>query len=632
MPTTGADTIDADTLVSLEAQVREASRLLQQGDTEAALATLSPLTSDEVAYLPARFLLAMTAWKMGRLDWSNGLVRQCHELWPMDGTVAEVLASLYALAGNLGEALFMGKMGAALGGPGDLSHLVPPGFPIFDSVFYSIKERPLLAQARSNLRNGRIQEAVDKAKQHVALDPQDGDGQAFFATALLRAGSASVAVDTLRPIAAHVELPASCASLYARALAAVGDAAEARRWHEKAAALAPDDADITAARVADSTWLDENPAQFPAAEEWVRRFCPATERRQWQRGEGKLIIGYFVPAFADPQDAAAVAAVARAHDRARVTVVGYCQGAQVWPENAGLRGAFDAWHDIGTLDPVTLARFFARGGCHVIVDAAGFAAPRGLMALARLETAIRVAWLGNSAGIGTPVYDAQIAAKSAAPMRAAPWHVTGGYPILPAQKRMPRGAHGGIQFGADIRLAQLDGETVRLWTAVLQAQPEAKLLLRANDMGRGGNIERLIARFGRELAARIDIVEVDRMEAFYAGVDVALTPCRGVSPRMAAEALTCGVPPVALEGANIAQPYAAFLRDLGLGSMLVAADDGDYASIASGLATSPGPREQVAAAMTAAAASAGEDCARRFARTLEDHTAKALELAEGMSS
>ncbi len=107
-------TIEADETLSLQAQVREANQLLANGDAESTLALLSPLATGETPFLPACFLLSMTAWKMGRLDWALDVMRDCHERWPMDGVVADVLASLYAQAGNLNESLFMGKLATAL--------------------------------------------------------------------------------------------------------------------------------------------------------------------------------------------------------------------------------------------------------------------------------------------------------------------------------------------------------------------------------------------------------------------------------------------------------------------------------------------------------------------------------------
>jgi tetratricopeptide (TPR) repeat protein len=304
---------EPDAPISVDAQVHEAKHRLAAGDAEGALAILAPLTTDGSICLPAQFLLSMTAWKLGRLDWSIELMRQCHEAFPMEGTVAEVLASLYAQAGNLGESLFMGKLGTALGGPGQLSFLVPAGFPNFDWAFYQIKSEPMLAAAKAYLASGDSGDALEKARQHAALNPMDGAAHGFYAMLLLRNGLASAAVDVLRAVNAHADLPAPYASLYARALTQVGEFDAARHWHENAVALAPDDAGIAAARVQDSLWLEESPGRRAAlSEDWARRFCPPAKGRAWQRPEKKLVIGYLLSSFSDPLDLGAVAAVARA--------------------------------------------------------------------------------------------------------------------------------------------------------------------------------------------------------------------------------------------------------------------------------------------------------------------------------
>ncbi len=619
---------EPDMPVSLEAKVRDAHRYLSAGDIEGALAILEPLTSDG-AYLPARFLLSMTAWKMGRLDWAIELMRQCHETWPMDGTVAEVLASLYAQVGDLRESLFMGKMGTALGGPGELSYLVPEGFPNFDWAFYHIKNQPLLVSAKASLASGNLADAVAKARQHSGLNPQDGDGHAFLAALLLKVGAAAEAVEVLSQILHNADFPAAYASLYARSLAAVGDFAEAQKWHEKAVSLAPKDSDIAAARIADGFWLEQDPKKRAlAAQDWARRFCVAPKPRQWHRPGGQLVIGYLVNGFADPLDIAYVAAVARAHDRAHVTVVGYGHGLQTSPANAPLSGAFDIWQDIRTLHPATLARFFERDGLHAIVDACGFEVPSNLMALARLATAVRVAWLGNPAGIGQPLYDARIVAAPGAGSDEAAWSIGCGYPVLRASGKMPqRQAHSGIHFGADVRMVQLDPTTVALWSSVMRAQPDSKLLLRANDMGPGANIDRLVERFGRDLAARIDIVGDEFVDEFYAAVDVALAPRRGTSPRVAIQALACGVPVIAALESEDTERCSALLHDLGLAESLVAANEQEFVKRAVRAASDGSIREQVSTAMAACG-----DGARRFAQAIEEHAWLTLESAEERQS
>lgn len=622
----------------LDELIAAANQRLQSGDTEGALAQLGPLTSDAVIYLPARFLLAMVAWKMGQLDWSLKLMRDCHERWPMHGTVAEVLASLYAQAGNLHESLFMGKMSTALGGPSEFIDFIPAGFPNFDRAFYSIKDRPRLALAKSSLASGNLGLAVEYARQHSALNPDDGDAYAFLADLLLRSRQASAAVGVLEAVEGHIAdnagFPPATASLYAKALAANGETAAARRWHEQAVERAPDDLSITAAQIADLGWLESDAThRRRLGRQWAEHFCPRSSKpREWHRLDGKLVIGYLVSGFNDPLDAAAVAAVARAHDRSRVTVIGYGFGAQDWQGNALLSGAFDNWVDIRGLDPATLSRYFVRGGAHVIVDVSGFAAPVSLLALARVQTAIRVSWLGNPARIEDPIYDAQIAANSDLATSGNSWAIRGGYPILrPLQQdRTVRGSrHDGINLGADVWMAQLDHPTVKLWSSVLEALPQANLLLRAHDMGSDGNVQRLIERFGTTLAARIDIVDVGTAEEFYALIDVALTPFRGASPRMAADALASGVPVVALDLKDAANPYPAFLRDFGLDHSLVASNERDYIAKVQAVAATGAARDETEATI---AAMHEADSVRYFAAALEEHAVRLLEESEKLAS
>jgi predicted O-linked N-acetylglucosamine transferase (SPINDLY family) len=268
---------------------------------------------------------------------------------------------------------------------------------------------------------------------------------------------------------------------------------------------------------------------------------------------------------------------------------------------------------VAGLDPATLARILAGDGLAVVIDCAGAAAPRQLMAIGRLTSAIRVSWLGVPGALGASVYDAALGHRADG---IPNWGVEGLYPLVRDWVRpLERTASPVLRFASDIRLNQLDERTVALWSAVLAGSPDATLLLRANDMAPGANVERLIARFGREHSARIDLIDVATPDDFYRDVDLALAPIKGTSPRMAAEAIACGIPVVALDGAA-GELYGSFLRQLGLGGSLVAADDRDYVSIALGLAGSAQAREQVAAEV-AGVARKGPDSARRIAEIIE---------------
>src|SRR5579862_1272550 len=269
------EAIDPGDTDSLSVDIVEAKQRLAKGDEEGALALLAQLIADDASNVPARFLLGLTAWKMGRLDWALALVRECHEARPMDGGIAEVLASLYAQAGDLQESLFIGKLATALKFKGVFTQMVPAGFPSFDWAFQNIKANPKLAAAELNLANGKMEQAVEEARQHAALNSEDDAAQTFYANLLLRTGVASKAVEVLRRTEQEDDFTPSQASLFARALTAVGDLDAARRWHDEAIALAPENAEIVAARVADGLWLETDRQRLETiSNAWARRFAP----------------------------------------------------------------------------------------------------------------------------------------------------------------------------------------------------------------------------------------------------------------------------------------------------------------------------------------------------------------------
>jgi hypothetical protein len=607
--------------------VATAARHLVDDEPEAAVAALSEAARIDSGYMPLNFVTALISWYLGDAAKALTLVRACHEQAPMNGTVAEVLASLYAQSGNLMESLYFGKLATALGHDPVMGPWIPARFPSFGQAFLSIQDKPFLARARLLLGNGKLGPALDTARQHVEIASEDDEGRIFYAETLLRAGQAGIAVDVVEPLIARRALPPAASSTLARVLAGAGDAAAARLWHDRSCLAAPDDAGIAAARIADAPWLgvDGEIAAVWAAQ-WTARFTkPAKPRGRRPVGD-RLVIGYLVSQFLDRADGAAVAAVASLHGRPAVTTIGYGTGPQMWDENVLLRGAFDKWRDVAGIDPPTLARTISADEVDILIDAGGFAAPINLQTLARVNTALRVAWLGAIGPLDRRLYDAVLSFRRD---RAAGGDVEvwapgcGIYPLLRDWTRpVEHSDDPACRFGADARLAQLDGETVTLWRAVLASAPQSVLLLRANDLTQGANVARLIDRVGGDLAARIDLIDADAPDDFYRQVDVALAPARTVSPRSAAEATACGVPLVALGDGRPWQSCAGFLEAAGFGD-LVGATAQSYVQRAFELAASPTKR-LAAAARSGALADRGKHVAAGIAAAIEQAGRTAL--------
>jgi protein O-GlcNAc transferase len=602
--------------------VAAAARDFAQGDIDASIAALSSAAAREPGHLSVNVMAALLAWRLGDLAKALSLAQRSFEQAPMNGTVAEMVSSFYAQTGNLTESLYYGKLAIALPVDQTFAAWLPADFPSFDAAFLTIQERPLLAQARRLLAAGRLEEALDRARQHVEVMPGDAEGRLFYGTTLLRAGRDAAALETLSPLAEGAMPSAAAASNLARAFAAVGEKAQARHWHETAVPGAVEDGEIAAARIADAPWLDVEAAELAAwRAEWRQRFVPAAKPRRRRSGD-KLTIGYFVSAFADRQDAAAAAAVARAHVRPGVAVVGYGVGAQSWNENVLLRGAFDTWRDVSGLDPATLAKTVSGDGVDVLIDVGGAASAVNLQALARINTALRVAWLTDPAGLEGAVYDAAIAPPAHAAIEI--WPVpAGGYPLLRewTHERQHAAPEAHCRFGADVRLSQIDAQMVGLWCAILEKVPAATLLLRANDMAAPANIDRLVERFGRTMAARIDVVDAPAAEAFYRKVDVALAPAVAVSARMAGEALASGVPLVALDDGGLWQPYPRMLRDLDLGNLVAGSAE---AYVAKAVALAAVAERTAILAQVAPVADRGQEIARMIASAIKAAAQTAL--------
>ncbi|MGO8921299.1 MAG: hypothetical protein ACLQJR_35895 [Stellaceae bacterium] len=612
--------------LSVSQLVTEAAHHLGAGDAEAALAALAAAGARDAEDLRLHFVSALAAWHLRDIAQALSLAQSCFDRDPSNGTVAEVLASLYAQSGELLDSLYYGKLATALGPEPSMHGWIPPSFPSFGRAFLTIQEKPLLAQSQLLLVGGKRVQALDKARQHVQVAQADVEGRQFYAALLLQAGQAAAAAETLAPLIGGDEPAPDIVSLMARSLAAIGEAGAAARCHERACAGASQDAAIAAARIADAPWLGAEPRQRDGwVKDWLGRFTRPGKARHWRRPGEKLVVGYLVPHFGDRGDAAAVAAVARAHRQRGTSVIGYGLGAQSWDDNAPLRGGFDKWRDILCVDHATLAKMLAGDNLDVVIDVGGFAAPETLRALARVGSAVRAAWLVDPRGLERQIYDAAIVPRAAraGAEEIALWRPpSGAYPLLRDwTRRRERIGDAVCRFGADVQLAQIDPPTTALWRGVLTAAPQAVLLLRGNDLDRGANVARLVERFG-DLAARIDVVAAAEADEFYRQVDVALAPLRGPSARMAAEALACGVPVLALEEEGAAQPYAALLRDLGLAA-LVAATAAKYVGLAAGFAASPEQRARAAAAVEAVAAR-GEDTAAAIAGAIEEASRAAL--------
>lgn len=116
----------------------------------------------------------------------------------------------------------------------------------------------LLLGGTLDIEEGDYEQAIDKLKELVAVQPMNLTARKLLATALLRTDSARNAIDILRPIVARGDADSYALTLAARAYERIGDRANAAKLLDRAAY--PVTADSTAFSADDSVAVLDAPA------------------------------------------------------------------------------------------------------------------------------------------------------------------------------------------------------------------------------------------------------------------------------------------------------------------------------------------------------------------------------------
>ena len=139
-------------------------------------------------------------------------------------------------------------------------------------------------------------------------------------------------------------------------------------------------------------------------------------------------------------------------------------------------------------------------------------------------------------------------------------------------------------FAADVNLGELDAATVEAWVSILQAVPDAKLILNDRGFHNEYALPRLIGMFGNfGMAHRVDIVSGIQVPDFLAQADVLLLPRLAPRTGSAMDALRAGLPVIGWAGEGRHRRIAAsLLHYTGLADELLAESAERYVELAVG--------------------------------------------------
>jgi len=552
---------------------------------------------------------------------------------------ADLVAVVHALAGDLNGSAYWGKIASTLPPIPELAAVVPPSVPPFAEAFCDIRENPLLAGGRDAMARGGLDRAEHWFRQHLAFFPDSRDGHLHLACCLLAAGRPRAAADGLR--AARHRLPddAELASLLGHALTMIGRFAEAAACHRWAMRRAPDDVRAGAARLRDALLdprcsADELAAGFRA---WGQAFgdTPGKDRSSSQErtfvsvSERPLTVGFLVGNEAGSPIIDGLSQILSQDRSERMRFAGFGIGALGNSSNIALQKGLDRWIDVADTDARTLAVLVQGEGIDVLIDLAGFSAPRLLKAFGGRMAPCQAAWLNTPYGTGLANMDflltdsfvdpdAPAAARCAE--RLVPLEL-GCVPLLATvdEDAPPAVCRSTLLFAADATLADLNPETIACWAEILHRVPEATLLLGNRDCRDEENLAELLARFGAfGISHRVDLSGADTREALFRDAEIVLLPFPFPQPEAAALALRLAKPVVCPAGEGRHRRIAAsVLHHLGLAEQTIAADPEAYADLAVEWAKSPERREEFSGLLPSRISASAAADGRARARDLE---------------
>jgi protein O-GlcNAc transferase len=257
------------------------------------------------------------------------------------------------------------------------------------------------------------------------------------------------------------------------------------------------------------------------------------------------------------------------------------------------------WLEAAALDDAALQQAVVADQIDMLIDLAGHTSSHRLGAFALRCAPVQATFLGypHSTGLSaidwligdaivSPASHAHLYSEGLAQLPGSVfcWAPVDGYPLPP-----PRAADAPMVFGSFNNAMKLSPKTIAMWAAVLQAVPDAQLLLKAPSFRDAAVQAAFAQRFAAQGIAGPRLVfrgpsGLDVMMQEYGDIDIALDPTPYNGGTTSLQALWMGVPVITLSGGNfVSRMGASFMSTLGRPEW-IAADAAGYVDVAVALA------------------------------------------------
>lgn len=417
---------------------------------------------------------------------------------------------------------------------------------------------PALNNAACLLRTlGRIEEAEDMLRRALQQDSRHAVLYDSLGSVLKDAGETDAAIECFRASLALDPTSATTHSNLAYALSFQSFDAqpildECRRWNERfASGLRP-----------------------------LARHVPDDGRR-------RLRIGYVSADFREHCQTLFTWPLLSHHDHTAFEI--FCYASVERPDDftRRLAGAADVWRDARHADDAALAQLIAGDGIDILVDLTMHMANGRPLTFARKPAPVQVAWLAYPGTTGLDAMDYRLTDPRLDPPDAeqayserSVWLPDSFWcydPLAdpPAVGALPALARGHVTFGCLNNACKLSDAAVNLWSAVLHAVPDSRLLLMIPE---GRYAARLLGRFAAHHIdpGRIRCVpfrpRADYLQT-YQEIDIGLDTLPYNGHTTSLDSLWMGVPVVSRTGRTcVGRGGSSQLHQVGLAELAVDSD------------------------------------------------------------
>jgi predicted O-linked N-acetylglucosamine transferase (SPINDLY family) len=346
----------------------------------------------------------------------------------------------------------------------------------------------------------------------------------------------------------------------------------------------------------------------------------------------RLRIGYLSPDFRQHPVGRFLVPLLEAHDHAHFEIFCYASLNRPDPITERCRAQADVWRAVFGLSDEQLADAIRQDRIDILVDLTMHMANNRLLVFARKPAPVQVTYLAyaGTTGLGTmdyrltdpyldpPGQDESCYSEQSLRLPETYWCYR---PLLalPPVNPLPALQAGHVTFGCLNNFCKVTAVTLGAWCRLLQALPQARLLLHAHAGSHRDHVRAFLARHGvaPERLTFVGRVPLGEYLRLYERLDVALDPFPYSGGTTTCDALWMGVPVVSLAGPTaVGRGGLSILSNVGLAE-LVAYDAEQYAQRAITLATDLARLSQLRASLRERLHSSPLLNAPRFARHLE---------------